>query len=459
MPKPRSLSRRLVVIPIVILLAGLLAMVGAILLNAQSRITAEIDSGMELGKTLVATALRNVADASSPELAFEHLARDLPQVRHVRFELVPFDATLLRGEHLRIGQEAPRARPWLARLLAPPPEQVVFPVRVNGALLGEIRLHSNSANEIAEIVQEVELLAGALASLCLLIVGALLWVVRRSLRPIQSLAEGFDRLERGDYRPIPPIGIAELQRAGKQFNHLAQSLHRVTEDNHRLIDKLESVQEQERKELAAELHDAIGPALFGIRAEAAGIIRSVPRNEPAAAPVLRSARMIAELTDGIQKLNYRMLDRLRPLVLEQMGLAEALHRLVASLPSQYPEIAWSLNIPAAFDEPSEALSLMLYRVAQESVTNVIRHAGASAVEIRLRRDAGNISLCVRDNGHGLPADFRYGFGLLGMSERMRRFGASLTIANAKQGGVLLEISAPRQNQADITEDAYAHPVD
>ncbi|MGH7156347.1 MAG: ATP-binding protein [Acetobacteraceae bacterium] len=276
---------------------------------------------------------------------------------------------------------------------------------------------------------------------------------------MQSLADGFDRLERGDYRPIPPVGIAELRRVGEQFNHLARSLHRVTDDNHRLIDKLESVQEQERKELAAELHDAIGPALFGIRAETACIMRSVPHNEAAASPVLRSARMIAELTDGIQKLNYRMLDRLRPLVLEQMGLAEALRRLVGSSQRRYPQITWSLTIPEVFDEPPEALRLMLYRAAEESVTNVIRHAGASAVEIRLRRHVGHITVCVRDDGHGLPADFRHGFGLLGMGERVRRFCGSMTIANATLSGVLLEVSVPEQSQADVTEAAYAHPAD
>jgi two-component system, NarL family, sensor histidine kinase UhpB len=151
----------------------------------------------------------------------------------------------------------------------------VFPVTVRGAVVGQIRLRSNSADEIAEIVGEVELFSSALVALCLLIVGSLLWSIRRSLRPVQVLADGFDHLERGDYRPIAAIPVREFRRMGQQFNCLVQSLRRVTEDNHRLIDKLLSVQEEERKQLATELHDEFGPALFGIRAEAACILKSL----------------------------------------------------------------------------------------------------------------------------------------------------------------------------------------
>jgi two-component system, NarL family, sensor histidine kinase UhpB len=406
---PRSLGGQLVLIPTAILILGLLGTVGAVLLDARARIAAEIASGQQLGHHLVTIALRDLTDVETATVGFERLAQDLPRVRHVQFELVSYERTLSHGSGQKIGGTPPRPRPLLAQILAPPPVEQTFPVVVQGQTVGELRMRSNSADEIAEIIDEIELFASVLIGLCLLIVGALLWTVRRSLRPVQLLSEGFDRLERGDYRPIAPISVAELQRVSHQFNQLALSLDKVTSDNHLLIDKLLSLQELERKELAAELHDEFGPALFGIRAEAACIMKSISRE---AEPYAR-ARSIAELTDGIQKLNYRMLDRLRPLVLEQMGLSQAVRRLIASWQARYPDITWSLEVPRNFADPAEASSLVLYRVVQESVTNAVRHARASAIEVRLWRQAvrsgdaassgmpHGVLLSVRDNGRGL----------------------------------------------------------
>jgi len=453
--RPRSLRRQLMLIPTFILLAGLIAVVGTVLLDAQARIAAEVTSAMQLGHELVLTSLRNIADTGNPPLAFEQLAHDLPQVRHVQFELVPSDGTLFHGSHLRIGGDLPRSRPWLARLLAPPSQQQVFPVIVKGNDVGEIQMRSNSADEIAEIVGEVELFSGTLFMLCLLIVVSLLLIVRYSLRPVQLLADGFDRLEQGDYRPIEPIPVVELHRIGQQFNRLAESLGRVTADNHRLIDRLLSVQEQERKQLAAELHDEFGPALFGIRAEAACILRDLSGDKHQNAQIRMHVRTITDLTDGIQKLNSRMLDRLRPLVLEQMGLGEALRQLVALWQTRYPHMTWSLALSPGFDEPAEAVGLTLYRIVQEAVTNAVRHAQASAVEIRLEwrareasthlrstTEAPSIFLSVADNGKGLPDSVRYGFGLLGMTERVRQLGGTLKIMNAALSGVVVQAQIP-----------------
>jgi two-component system sensor histidine kinase UhpB len=247
----------------------------------------------------------------------------------------------------------------------------------------------------------------------------------------------------------------ELHRIGQQFNRLAESLDRVTADNHCLIDRLLSVQEQERKQLAAELHDEFGPALFGIRAEAACILRDLSGDEHPNTQIRTHVRTITDLTDGIQKLNYRMLDRLRPLVLEQMGLSEALRQLVGLWQTRYPHMTWSLTMPQGFDEPAEAVSLTLYRIVQEAMTNVVRHAQALAIEIclewRMGEGSGHLQsptetpcifLSVGDNGKGLPNDFRYGFGLLGMIERVRQLGGTLKIMNASPSGVIVQAQIP-----------------
>jgi two-component system, NarL family, sensor histidine kinase UhpB len=167
-----------------------------------------------------------------------------------------------------------------------------------------------------------------------------------------------------------------------------------------------------------------------------------------------------------------MLDRLRPLVLEQMGLSEAMRQLLASWQMRYPHINWSLVMPQRFTQPAEVANLTLYRIVQEAVTNVIRHAEASSVEIRVEQEvhAGGggpqslngvsiIALSVSDDGKGLPDSFRYGFGLLGMSERVRQLGGTLSIRNASPKGVIVQALIPQYELAAIEEPTHADPAD
>jgi two-component system sensor histidine kinase UhpB len=274
------------------------------------------------------------------------------------------------------------------------------------------------------------------------------------LRPLQLLTEGFDRLEHDDYRPIADIPVTELARVARQFNLFAASLERVTSDNRLLIGRLLSLQDHERKEVAAELHDEFGPVLFGIRAEAACMMKAVPNSTD----IFARAQSIAELTDGIQRVNYRMLERLRPLVLEQMGVSQALRQLLSSWQSRSLNIAWSLDVPAGLDSPDETVALTLYRATQEAVTNAVRHAQATAIEVRLTQEpTGGFTLTIRDNGRGLPTSVRYGFGLLGMMERVRQVGGSLSVSAARPG-VIVAITVP-SHESRVMETVHADPVD
>lgn len=451
---PRSLHGRLVLIPSALLLLGLIGTVGTIFLHARSRISAEVASSVQLAHDLAVTALRNVADANSPSAAFATLAQSLPRVRHVEFGLTTSDASAVSAVEQFEDLPTPPHPPFLASLLAAPSIVQVFPVIVAGENVGSLIVRSNSADEIDEIIGEVELFALVVVALCLSTVTGLLLTVRRSLRPLQLLTDGFDRLEHGDYRPIDNIPVAELAHVGRQFNLFAASLERVTGDNRLLVDQLLSMQDRERTEVAAELHDEFGPVLFGIRAEAACIMKAVPHGSD----VFAHARSISDLTDSIQRVNYRMLERLRPLVLEQMGLSEALEQLVSSWKVRSRDIAWSLEVSACLDGLDETVALTLYRAAQEAMTNAVRHAGATTIDLTIEPlPPDSIVLTVRDNGDGQPALFRHGFGLLGMIERVRRIGGSMSVRSAEPG-VAIAIKVPH-HEGRAMEIAHADPVD
>ena len=449
---PRSLYGRLMLVPAVLLAIGLLCTIGVVLLHAKSRVAAEVSSGLLLGHDVATAALRNVAGAANQAAALSDLTNELPRVRHVRFTVEP--DTPSPGTHRPI-DAATRSEPSLAMsLLLPPPTAEDFPIVVRSKTIGTLILRSDPADEVAEIIEELELFAIVIAGLCALILLGLLVTMHLSLHPLNTLSEGFNRLERGDYRPVPVIPVAELEPLGRQFNRLAESLQNVTADNRLLIDRLFLIQDGERRQLAAELHDEIGPVLFAIRAETACLMKTLVEDSEAS---LR-ARSIADLTDGLQRVNYQMLERLRPLILEQMGLLPAIRQLVSSWQARYPDVAWSLEAEAKINDPPEMVGLTLYRAVQEGITNAIRHAQASKIAVKLGRGpAAGMLLAVQDNGRGLPRFFHYGFGLLGMMDRVGQLHGTLVVRDAHPG-VAIEIPIPAQTD-NATESAYAYPTD
>ncbi|MGH7102058.1 MAG: sensor histidine kinase [Acetobacteraceae bacterium] len=158
---------------------------------------------------------------------------------------------------------------------------------------------------------------------------------------------------------------------------------------------------------------------------------------------VRSAlKPVRELHHGFDRLergDYAA--RLRPLALEALGLAEVLRDLVASWQERCPEIAICVRAEAPF-AGDEAAELALYRVAQECQMNAIRHAGAEHVDVCLEHADGANCLIVRDDGRGLPAGLHLGFGLMGMTERVRALRGSVAIGGAVCGGTEITATIP-----------------
>jgi len=259
--------------------------------------------------------------------------------------------------------------------------------------------------------------------------------------------EILERLGEGQFDvSLSPVSDVELRRVGNRFNRLAESLTRVTEDNRLLIGRLMSLQEAERKEIAHELHDEFGPSLFGIRAELSSIAVLAKANPPRSGEIEERLRSIGQLVEQIQRINSRMLERLRPLVLHEMGLSAALTRMVDAWAERYPGIRWRKKIARNIDVP-EPLALAIYRAVQECLTNVVRHAEATSVEVSLAQTADSVRVSVRDDGHGFSEDVRFGFGLLGMAERARGLGGRLEVSRPRGGGALIELVHPLDEAA------------
>jgi signal transduction histidine kinase len=202
---------------------------------------------------------------------------------------------------------------------------------------------------------------------------------------------------------------------------------------------LEGVKEAERAAVAREIHDDIGATFFGLKVDLAWLKKRLA-HEPAMLERLEG--MGAQLDSGVQS-SQRIVRSLRPAVLD-FGVIGAAEWLAS-------DFAKRTGIPCSFISDVEELALApefgtaVFRVMQESLTNILRHAGATEVSVGFRAADGQVRLDVRDNGRGFgPEDLskRTSFGVRGMRERVRDLGGTLEIASTPDGGTQLSLQLP-----------------
>ncbi len=211
--------------------------------------------------------------------------------------------------------------------------------------------------------------------------------------------------------------ISRRRRAEEQAFNLLR-------ENRQLIQHSLDIQEQERKHLVRELHDEFGQCLSAIQADANLLSTTLPEKSPGQA----SAAAILSISGHMYDTMHTIMRRLRPPVLDALGLNEALRDSVAAWQQRHPGIQVEFQGEAGVDRDlDEGLAINLFRVVQECLTNVAKHARASRVEVKLWRDETPsppwLNLEVRDNGRGLSGETDpHGLGLIGIRERAEAFG-------------------------------------
>ncbi len=227
-------------------------------------------------------------------------------------------------------------------------------------------------------------------------------------------------------------------------------LRQMNRELRRLSNAQQTVREEERARISRELHDDLGQLLTGIKLD---LSRLVARSRDGRQPTPQTFESMRQLLDGAIASVRRISTELRPRMLDDLGFDEALSWLAKEFEHR-TGIQVELRLDATRLVQGDELSTALFRIVQESLTNVARHAGASRVRIELHTDAGQLQLRVRDDGRGIDASrIGAGVGLLSMRERATALGARLHIAAAGEGGTVVELDIPLQDLQ--TEGAQA----
>ena len=224
-------------------------------------------------------------------------------------------------------------------------------------------------------------------------------------------------------------------------------LRERTEEIQRLTAHMEKVQEEERTRIAREIHDELGQQLTGLKMDASWIGKKISSEDPA---VRQKLSTMISLMDETVKTVRRISSELRPGILDDLGLIPALEW-------QSQEFEKRTGIKSIFHaglkyfSPERNLSTNIFRVYQETLTNVARHSQATQVETTFDENDGNILLLVKDNGIGMnkkEASVKNSLGLIGMRERALLFNGELTIESEKEKGTLVMLKIPYHNNCD-----------
>jgi two-component system, NarL family, sensor histidine kinase UhpB len=281
------------------------------------------------------------------------------------------------------------------------------------------------------LLREVTVLAVGVA--LVLVLNFLL--VRRSLDPLARLTRLMRRVDplRPGARIAPQGGGAEIEELTTAFNQMLERLERERRDSGR---RAIQAQEAERHRIALELHDEVGQMLTGVVLGLDSLGRSLDPEVQARVVEIRD--MVRQGAEQVRELARG----LRPESLQELGLRSALIGLTASVANR-GGVSVERRIAADLPKLSPDAELVVYRVAQESLTNVLRHAGASRVEVALERRNGALHLEVRDDGRGITAaDLRAGRGLSGMLERALYVEGQLEVRPVSPHGTSVALSVP-----------------
>jgi signal transduction histidine kinase len=244
-----------------------------------------------------------------------------------------------------------------------------------------------------------------------------------------------------------------LRKSEEHYSRLLEQSRQMQEQLRLLSRQILSTQEEERKRISRELHDVIAQTLTGINVrlaalknEATSDTRGLERS------IARTQRLVQQSVEVV----HRFARRLRPTVLDDLGLIPALHTFMKHFRAE-TGIQVSLSAFAAVEKLEGEKRTVLYRVAQEALNNVARHAQATRAQVKLHESEGAVCMTITDDGRGFRAEpqgrTKKGkrLGLLGMRERLEIVGGKFTLSSAPGKGTTVLAQVPLVSRANVTE--------
>lgn len=415
--------------------------------NARQSVKNEIASSVHLAVQLVESEIRrDKPGARSPNDWLDYL-RNLGRSRHLKIHIQPLtEVPGVRGKGTAV--EAVTGVPaWFVWSVIPEPVTVIKDLKIPNGQTMQLTIEAEPRDEIVEAWGEAVDLLGLVAVMASVVYGLVSIIVERAFKPVTVILDGLERLKTGRYQErLPVFSLPEFRRIASAINHTANALETASRDNDSLRQHSLAVREQERQYLTQELHDEFGQSLSAIKVVAASL-----RNQDLDKESLAAVDSILVTCNHLFSVLGNMMRRLHPLILDEFGLKASLEDMLEVWSAQPPQVKLSYELDDAVDDYSPDKQIHVFRIVQECLTNILKHAGATQVSVRieiisdemLMAKVSRLELQVSDNGSGFdPKAVKSGFGLRGIRERVKGLGGKLAIDSTAGKGVQIKIEVP-----------------
>jgi two-component system sensor histidine kinase UhpB len=366
---------------------------------------------------------------------------ELSGIRHLKIQFFDRNDILLE-ETLNMPDEIKPPPTWFINVIESLSDKLFFSkinIEQRGQLTGYILIKPEPIFEYAEIWQQIKVGLWIIVSFLVLINFVVFLLFSHMIKPINKIIEGFEKLEAGNFKSkIGKSNILELDIIGKKFNSMIDNLRQSNNKIHKLSQNLIDVQEQEKSELARDLHDELGQSLTALQAEAASILKTKKKKsrEEAIFNVIKlSKNMMLSTREIIKKLNLGLI--------EDLGFESALIDLFENWKRRFKGVSFEYSIDEkSIKNITKKKTAHLYRIFQEALTNIAKHSSPQKIQISIKYidNSNKTRILISNDGISNDSSNQDGLGLIGIAERVDQIQGTLEISKKKLFKIIINLS-------------------
>ena len=378
----------------------------------------------------------SVGTTQSNETDWIYRLSTLEQTRHLKIQLKSPSGSIIdimRSSPPNRQQETPPS--WFVKLVVSDYPKAEYQIGTFDKHFFTLIIQANPMDEITEVWHETIAFFSSILLLVFLTFLSVHLVFNKTLQAIQVIVENLKGVEKGEYhKKLPDFSTEEYDSIAKAINHMTDVLDSTQQQNQALTQHSLEIQEEERQRLSQELHDEFAQSLTAIK-----VMAVAATYKEADTKTINTS--IVEICDHLMTVLRSMMKQLHPLILTELGLKATLEDLINHWETRAAPISFSLQVDDAVDELDKTIIIQVFRVIQESLTNIIRHANATNVTISLsiNPESNTLDLLVNDNGQGCNLNIvSAGFGLQGMAERVKLLGGTFKLQSQLGKGMQIK---------------------
>ncbi len=418
---------------IIIVLGGSLAV-----WQAKTSVDREVNASFNLAVEMINTGIQQYEESENT-LHWHQIFSALQHSRHINVSIIDDSGqqTALIGADNK--EKFDLAPAWYKKLVVTKQRTNEFSITMSDKSIQHIVVTSDPNDEISEAWNESQAYLWSIFVMMLIIFITLNLVFHTVYRAVGSILSGLRQVESGQYEHVLPNSkISEFDSIATEINSLSNILADARQKNRALARHTMQIQEQERQTMSRELHDEMGQSITAIKA------MSVAVKQPDT-DVKFIADSIIEICDHLSLVTRSMMRSLHPLSLSELGLGATLKELVNEWHRRHADIKIELRYDQDLDLISDEVAIHVYRIVQECLTNIVRHAKAEKVDVILQKinsvQTPLIEINVIDDGIGGNSEGN-GFGIRSMRERVESMQGSFSFNSTAGQGVTVTASIP-----------------